>query len=578
MYEKYFGLTERPFSIAPDPRFLYMSPQHREALAHLLYGVGEGGGFVQLTGEVGTGKTTVCRCLLEQLPEHVDVALILNPTVTALELLAAVCDELRIDYAAESSSIKSLTDLLNAHLLEAHAKGRRTVLIIDEAQNLSAEALEEVRLLTNLETTREKLLQIILIGQPELRELLARDDLRQLSQRITARYHLEPIHRAETAAYIRHRLQVCGAADPVFSEAAIDLVQKCSQGVPRLINVICDRALLGGFVEGKHRVDASIAQKAAREVLPLEGLEKPAARPWRWLAAGVVAASAAFMAYLLLPSFGEHMPSVQLASHLDKAVETSRADDTVPDSQPDEPQPREPETPVASAAEPVEPHATADETPSEVAVPGLTAALTEAGPDAAARAWSGLYSLWGAESSAGSDEQACAQAPAVGLRCLQGGGSWAMLAHFDRPAVLLLVAPEGRRVPVLLQEVRGSQVVLKVAGRSHEVDLRTLEQHWFGEYRLLWRVPPAGSVALRPGDRGRDVQWLREQLQGITGAAAIAPEPTYFDAALKEVLESFQREGGLRVDGVAGPRTFIHLNNVSRQPGVPRLGAMATSG
>jgi len=263
MYEQHFGLTERPFSIAPDPRFLYMSQQHREALAHLLYGVGEGGGFVQLTGEVGTGKTTICRCLLEQVPDHVDVALILNPRVSAMELLASLCDELGIEYARDTTSIKRLTDVLNAHLLETHARGRRTVLIIDEAQNLDADALEQVRLLTNLETTREKLLQIVLIGQPELRSLLAREELRQLSQRITARYHLEPIQRGETAAYIRHRLQVCGATDAIFNEAAIDLVQKLSGGVPRLINVMCDRTMLGAYVENKHKVDAAIVIRAA---------------------------------------------------------------------------------------------------------------------------------------------------------------------------------------------------------------------------------------------------------------------------------------------------------------------------
>ena len=325
MYEKHFGLTERPFSIAPDPRFLYMSQQHREALAHLLYGVGEGGGFVQLTGEVGTGKTTVCRCLLEQLPDHVDVALILNPSVTALELLASVCHELRVPYGAEAASIKSLTDVLNSHLLEAHAKGRRTVLIIDEAQNLSAEALEEVRLLTNLETTREKLLQIILIGQPELRSLLSREDLRQLSQRITARYHLEPIHRAETAAYVRHRLQVCGASETVFTESAIDVVQKLSKGVPRLINVICDRAMLGGFVEGKRRIDVAIVEKAAREVLPLEGVDKPR-HLWPWLAGGALAAGIAVVAFVLVRPWGMELNTGQLLARLNEMPgETGRS-------------------------------------------------------------------------------------------------------------------------------------------------------------------------------------------------------------------------------------------------------------
>jgi general secretion pathway protein A len=312
MYEKYFGLTERPFSIAPDPRFLYMSQQHREALAHLLYGVGEGGGFVQLTGEVGTGKTTICRCLLEQLPDNVDVALILNPRVTALELLASLCDELRIQYAKDTTSIKVLIDVLNAYLLDTHAKGRRAILMIDEAQNLSAEALEEVRLLTNLETTREKLLQIILIGQPELRELLAREYLRQLSQRINARFHLEPISRAETAAYIRHRLQVCGARESIFNENAVDLVHKLSAGVPRLINVLCDRAMLGTFVEGKRKVDVAIVHRAAVEVLPEEGLDAPKQPVWPWLAATAGLVLVVALAYLFFP-FGGRPQTSQLA-------------------------------------------------------------------------------------------------------------------------------------------------------------------------------------------------------------------------------------------------------------------------
>lgn len=592
MYEKHFGLTQRPFSIAPDPRFLYMSQQHREALAHLLYGVGEGGGFVQLTGEVGTGKTTVCRCLLEQLPDHVDVALILNPSVTAQELLASVCDELRIRYAREATSIKSLTDLLNAHLLEAHAQGRRTVLIIDEAQNLGAEALEEVRLLTNLETTREKLLQIILIGQPELRSLLAREDLRQLSQRITARYHLEPIHRAETAAYIRHRLQVCGAGEPIFSEAAIDLVQKLSKGVPRLINVICDRAMLGGFVEGKRRVELAVVEKAACEVLPQEGVEAPGPRLGRWLAGGAVAAAAAVMAYVLLGPFGVELPSLQLLSRVSDTPDELAPVTSVPQAEQESSRPQELDPVQPDAVSPPVLHAQdggSDTVVEPIAMPmaslqhnqgdTLSAALAaSAAPRAAAKAWSALYRLWGVQSSALSDEQACAQAPSVGLRCLQGGGSWTVLAHFDRPAILLLAAPEGRRVSVLLQEVKGPQVTIQVAGRPLEVELKTLEQHWFGEYRLLWKMPPHGSVSLRPGDRGKDVPWLREQLQGATGLAAIAPDSRYFDAALRKLLEDFQREHGLRVDGVAGPRTFIHLNNLSPQPSVPRLGATAASG
>ena len=279
MYLKHFNLTERPFSITPDPRFLYMSDRHREALAHLLYGLGEGGGFVQLTGEVGTGKTTICRCLLEQVPENVDVALVLNPKVTAEELIATVCDELGVAYPNQIQSIKALTDVLNRHLLEAYARGRRTVLIIDEAQNLSPEVLEQVRLLTNLETSTRKLLQIILIGQPELRALLAREEMRQLSQRVTARYHLEPIAQQDVSDYIQHRLQICGTSHIVFSKRAVDLIRRLSGGIPRLINVLCDRSLLGAYVEGKLQVDRGIVEKAAREVLA-EDAELSSKRRW----------------------------------------------------------------------------------------------------------------------------------------------------------------------------------------------------------------------------------------------------------------------------------------------------------
>src|SRR4029450_13542253 len=281
MYLAHFGLREPPFSITPDPRFLFMSGRHREALAHLIYGVGEHGGFVQLTGEVGTGKTSVCRCLLEQLPAHVDLALVLNPRLSPVELLATVCDELRIQYPAGTTSSKALVDRLHAHLLEAHAARRRTVLIIDEAQNLAPEVLEEVRLLTNLETAREKLLQVILIGQPELTTILDQPKLRQLAQRVTARYHLEPLSRAETGVYIRHRLPgagrgrpgfpkrapprrpptrararrpetgvyirprpaVAGRGRPVFTNGALRVLHRKSRGVPRLINAVADRAL-----------------------------------------------------------------------------------------------------------------------------------------------------------------------------------------------------------------------------------------------------------------------------------------------------------------------------------------------
>jgi general secretion pathway protein A len=297
MYASHFGLTEAPFSLTPDPRYLYMSEPHREALAHLLYGIEAGGGFVQLTGEVGTGKTTVCRCLLEQLPAHVDVALCLNPRLTDVELLATICDELHVPYRPETASLKLLVDALYRHLLDAHARGRRTVLVLDEAQDLNPEVLEQIRLLTNLETAREKLLQVILIGQPELIRLLDRPKLRQLAQRITARYHLSPLSRADTAAYVRHRLQVAGRHGVVFTPGALRRVHRASRGIPRTVNAVCDRALLGAYTRSQAAVDAGTVSRAVAEVLGRSGPPR-AVRRLAWVPVVALVAAALASAWL----------------------------------------------------------------------------------------------------------------------------------------------------------------------------------------------------------------------------------------------------------------------------------------
>jgi general secretion pathway protein A len=292
MYNNYFGLSESPFSIAPNPRYLFLSEQYQEALAHLLYGIGSNGGFVLLTGEVGTGKTTVCRRLLEQMPENTDVAMILNPKASVEELLAALCDELGIVYPpGDQVRSKTYIDLINRHLLDTHAQGRSTVLIIDEAQNLGVVLLEQIRLLTNLETNECKLLQIVLVGQPELLELLARPELRQLSQRITARFHLGALSLKDLEAYIVHRLAVAGLNRPIFPAPTLKRLYRLSGGIPRVVNILCDRALLGSFVQRDNRVEVATLVKASREVFGDEtALQLSSKDSWRWLLALAVTA------------------------------------------------------------------------------------------------------------------------------------------------------------------------------------------------------------------------------------------------------------------------------------------------
>jgi general secretion pathway protein A len=287
-------LAEAPFAITPDPRFVFLSERHRDALAHLLYGIGQGGsgGFVQLTGEVGTGKTTLCRLVLEQLPDNVRVALVLNPKQTPLELLETVCEELHVAAPGRRRSLKTQIDALNQYLLEAYAQDLRVVVIIDEAQELSRELLEQVRLLTNLETSTQKLLQVVLLGQPELRETLARPALRQLAQRITARYHLTPLQLPETGAYLRHRVTIAGASVFPFEDAAVRRLHVLSGGVPRLLNVLGERALLAGYVHGRNRIDAGLVDLAAREVLPIRGDD---ARLWHILGWCLVLGGALFL-------------------------------------------------------------------------------------------------------------------------------------------------------------------------------------------------------------------------------------------------------------------------------------------
>jgi len=562
MYLDHFNLTERPFSITPDPRFLYMSARHREALAHLLYGLGEGGGFVQLTGEVGTGKTTICRCLLEQVPENVDIALVLNPKVTSTELIATVCDELGIEYPEGDISIKALTDVLNRYLLDAHARGRRTVLILDEAQNLSADVLEQVRLLTNLETSTQKLLQIVLIGQPELRSLLAREDMRQLSQRVTARYHLDPISREEADAYIRHRLQICGITQPVFSKRSVDKIQQLSGGIPRLINVLCDRAMLGAYVEGKTQVDPKVVKKAAREVLAEDDSSDDAGAGYSWVMFAMVLLVLMGLAVVYKPWQWPDTTAPPVAA-LEKPT-------GLPEERLAAPVVTVP--PVASASDIDEqPEALPAQPLAEPQPRTLASLLLETDSSSYRAAWTELFSLWSVELPASVEPDFCDFAIQYGLLCMQEEGNWNTLRQYNRPVILQLVAADGRRVPVVLQYLDDSIAEVIVDNELYRLAIEQVERSWYGDYTLLLQLPPGGRLFLKMGDQGPVVSWLRLQLERAQGVSLPAADPLVFDFALQKQVLEFQRNHGLVADGIVGENTIIHLNTASGREGVPRL-------
>jgi len=567
MYTGHFGLTELPFSITPDPRYLYMSEAHREALAHLLYGIGEGGGFVQLTGEVGTGKTTLCRCLLEQLPPRVDVAFILNPKLTDVELLAAICDELRITYPPGMSSRKVYVDALHHHLLDAHGRGHRTVLIIDEAQDLAPDVLEQIRLLTNLETTTQKLLQIILIGQPELIRILEREDLRQLAQRVTARYHLRPFAESDTRAYVAHRLEVAGAKDKIFSDSATRAVHQASRGIPRLINAMCDRSLLGAFSQDERRVSAPTVRRAAREVLGVPA--KAQRRPLRWVGAAIGAAAiVAGGAVLLGQAWVGSGSGGRLASLIGPATEPpsssatssqrSRADGgLVPD-------PRLTEARAAAFAP-------SDATPTGPAVP-LGNLLDDPTVRADKRsAFASLYSRWRLDFDGGKSALGCERGRAEGLECLFKSGTWAKLRRYNLPAIVELTSPTGDRRYATVVALGDETATLDFGGRRHAYPLAEVDRYWEGAFIVLWKAPSVGAAAIVPGARGKDVEWVRQRLSEADGTPLPARQRDVYDEALRARVIAFQRARSLLADGIVGEETLLHLSAAPSDPRVPRL-------
>lgn len=572
MYLQFFGLTEAPFSITPDPAFVYLSVAHRDALAHLLYGVGKGGagGFVQLTGEVGTGKTTLCRCLLEQVPHDTIIALILNPMLTPKELLATICEELGIATSGIDDSSKALVDALNARLLHEHAQGRRVVVVIDEAQNLSPDALEQVRLLTNLETAKHKLLQMVLLGQPELRQMLQRQDLRQLAQRITARYHLAPLGEKDTCAYVHHRMQVAGARQNLFERSAMRALYQRSGGVPRLINIIADRALAGAYAREFGSVNARMVHVAAHEVQPSES--RVHSNPWP----GLIAAACA----LLLASVSIFMWGVPwIQQHDDGAAAPSSSaamGPTIPAISNSIPEATDRATGSGQLA---------PETAAELALPQPPAAaeIVAAGaggmatasadspgqnapgaevvsPDSAwldeqhGLAWRGLAELWQDANNAHAIQAACDGQARTGYACLHDHGSWARVQSLGLPVILILHDQGDRQV--LLRGLEERRLLLGAGSEPMEFSREALDSRWWGEYIVAWPQAPDWPAQIMRGESGAAVDIVMQM------AAQASPAWTgggVFDAGFESWLMDFQRRHALEADGIIGPRTLLYL-------------------
>ncbi|WP_016955984.1 ExeA family protein [Catenovulum agarivorans] len=538
MYKAFFGLKEIPFSIAPNPEYLYMSERHKEALAHLLFGLNETGGFVLLTGEVGTGKTTVSRCLLAQIPDNTQIAFILNPTLTEWELLATVCDEFKIGYDADKASIKTLTDAIKLFLQQQHELNNKCLLIIDEAQHLRAEVLEQLRLLTNLETNTKKLLQVILIGQPELQALLKRQELRQLAQRITARYHLLPLTESQIAYYINHRMKVAGCDSAVFTKAAVAAIYQVSKGIPRVINLLCDRALMGAYAANKLKVDKPIVLSAAKEVVDFEQVKTATGLTWlkrdyAYIAAIVVLVTAFFTFQQLSNDGVAAQPNEQSTSQMIEQVKPTAVDK------------------LAS----------------------LQGTLPEQ--------FSYLANLWqlptdalvtGKNQGAAQISNACQSFAKFELACQNWQGSFAQLLSLNIPAVIELYLPnQSIRYAVLSAanknagDWQASQLTLTIDNQSIELSFAELKNMWRGQALYIWQPPFIDQVDVISADSElKQIQWLDSQLNALLNKPRRLTES--FDEVLVNNLKAMQINSGLAIKSKAdiSLQTLIQQNTLNR--------------
>ncbi|WP_431786483.1 AAA family ATPase [Vibrio harveyi] len=534
MYKDFFGFVELPFSIVPNSRYLYLSQRHKEAITHLQAGLGDGGGFAMLTGEVGTGKTTVAKAMLANLDENTKAGLILNPTFSSRDLLEAICDEFKVTYP-EEASLKQLNQAIHDYLLRNHKMGWTTLLVIDEAQHLAADVLEQLRLLTNLETDTRKLLKVLLVGQPELQRLLQTTQLRQLAQRITGRYHLLPLDEKETADYITFRLHTAGGDKQLFDRSSTKLIAKYSHGIPRLINLICDKSLNLSYHKGNVVVDKQTVHQACEEVMQFQAeiyqQDQPVRRSFEWptwgsAAIGVLAAVGIGWAVI------QKMPSQVSTSIQSNPIQVAQAT-----SQPVTAEMNEQLTSEQR-------NMLLEQTQSNLAV-------------------NELYKLWGYRASV--RDNLCLSEPQSTMRCERKMATWPLLVQQNRPVILELNY-QGQVGYVLLYAIGNDKVEVLNGSQRLRLPVSWLKPLWQGNIIELWQAPLRETLRL-------DMEGPAIEVLDTLLAQAVNEQPLgtdIFDAALKERVELFQRWQGIGVDGIAGQRTLERLQQ-SVQTDAPAL-------
>jgi len=528
MYLDYFGLRQKPFLITPDPAFLYPSQGHQQALAHLYYGLEREGGFVLLTGEVGTGKTTLCRLLIDELPDNFRLAYILNTKLDCAGVLAGICRELAIDHR-DGENVNGLVAAIYDNLLEAHGSGLHTLVVIEEAQNLAPDVLETLRLLTNLETSTTKLLHILLVGQPELLETLARPGLRQLNQRVVSRSHLGALCRRELEQYLRHRISMAGGGRFMFSPAAIRLIYRTTGGIPRLVNLLAEHCLMGAYALGRQQISAAIVRRSAREVFATTGASVTGAggdRSW-WLAAAGFVGVLAVVSYSGLPL-------------LDRAPQTS--DRVAITSPPITDAPAD----IADLEQPEE--ISQDHVPvSEVQYAGAFALMLKA---------------WGLEETPLSIEETCAIAATAQLRCdAVPLSSLADIVAINRPLLINLHNGSDGADYFFVTEVDGTTLTLANSGGVHQLPINLVVERLLGNAVVLWQAPAGYEGPLLTGmvnlplvaaltEGLKRNGYLQEDL--VTGGL--------YNDFLAQLVKKFQADQGLEVDGIVGVKTLMKLS------------------